>query len=127
MRTRKRGPTPRADTIILIPTRGFSGIDKPSQPFYNPEADEALLKGLKQELTEQCRLLTTWEGQSGATSNSDQNISKIRRDTYEYSTGSSVENLDVVEIDCHINDTVMALEAVRLLVQLLGLPLDPLS
>jgi uncharacterized protein (UPF0261 family) len=34
-------------TQLLIPLRGVSAIDRPGQPFYDPEADEALFEALR--------------------------------------------------------------------------------
>jgi len=39
-------------TILLIPTEGFSGLDDEGKEFYNPEANQALIDTLKEELTE---------------------------------------------------------------------------
>ena len=35
--------------ILLIPTKGISGLDIKNQEFYNKEADEALINTLKNE------------------------------------------------------------------------------
>lgn len=38
------------EIILLIPTKGFSGLDIKNQEFYNKEADEALINTLKNEI-----------------------------------------------------------------------------
>jgi uncharacterized protein (UPF0261 family) len=40
----------RGPSAVFIPLRGVSAIDAEGQPFYDPEADQAFLKGLKSEL-----------------------------------------------------------------------------
>lgn len=37
-------------TILIIPKKGFSGLDNEGKEFYNPEADKALIDTLKEEL-----------------------------------------------------------------------------
>jgi uncharacterized protein (UPF0261 family) len=37
-------------TVLFIPLGGVSMIDVPGQPFYDPQADEALVAGLKETL-----------------------------------------------------------------------------
>lgn len=37
-------------TILMIPKKGFSGLDKEGKEFYNPEANNALIDTLKKEL-----------------------------------------------------------------------------
>ena len=37
-------------TVVFVPLGGVSMIDVPGQPFYDPEADEALVAGLKETL-----------------------------------------------------------------------------
>jgi uncharacterized protein (UPF0261 family) len=38
---------PSAPTAVVVPLQGFSEIDKPGSPFYNPDATAAFLDGLK--------------------------------------------------------------------------------
>jgi uncharacterized protein (UPF0261 family) len=45
--SRSRGPV-----AVFIPLRGISAIDAEGQPFYDPTADRAFLRGLKAELKE---------------------------------------------------------------------------
>jgi len=49
---RAKGPT-----IVVIPRKGVSAIDKEGQPFYDAEADAAFVKTLKSNLTEQVKLI----------------------------------------------------------------------
>jgi uncharacterized protein (UPF0261 family) len=39
-------------TVLFIPLRGVSGIDVEGQPFHDPEADQALLDGLRETLAQ---------------------------------------------------------------------------
>ncbi|RLA78228.1 MAG: UPF0261 family protein, partial [Deltaproteobacteria bacterium] len=42
---RSRGPV-----LVVIPLKGFSAWDKEGGPFYDPEADRAFVRALKEEL-----------------------------------------------------------------------------
>jgi uncharacterized protein (UPF0261 family) len=42
---------PKGPTSILVPTRGFSGLDAEGQPFYDPEATQAFVQGLRSNLS----------------------------------------------------------------------------
>jgi len=64
---------------IVVPLRGFSALDKEGGAFYSPEADEAFLRALKQNIK---------------------------------------GDVEIVEVDCHINDPQFAEEAVALLLRL---------
>ena len=108
-----------ANTTILIPTRGFSGIDKPSQPFFNREADQSLLEGLKDEMAKLTKIVGVEEE---LIVHSDLPTTKRKKTTYQHLE----ETVEVIEIDCNINDAPMAFEAVVLLLRLLGLPLGAL-
>ena len=43
----------KTDTIIMIPNAGFSAIDVKNGPFYDPEADAALINTIKENLNNQ--------------------------------------------------------------------------
>ncbi|MDP9284134.1 MAG: Tm-1-like ATP-binding domain-containing protein [Actinomycetota bacterium] len=43
-------------TVVFVPLGGVSMIDVPGQPFHDPEADEALVAGLKETLDERIEL-----------------------------------------------------------------------
>lgn len=40
----------RVETVVLLPELGVSALDAPGQPFYDPEADEALFSALRDGL-----------------------------------------------------------------------------
>ena len=42
--------------VVLLPLRGVSMIDRDGQPFYDPEADEALFSSLRTELSDSIRV-----------------------------------------------------------------------
>ena len=46
----------RGPVAVFVPLGGVSMIDIPGQPFYDPEAEEALVAGLKETLAEQVEL-----------------------------------------------------------------------
>jgi uncharacterized protein (UPF0261 family) len=41
----------RGPTAVLVPRKGVSAIDQPGQPFWWPEADQALFQSLRQWLS----------------------------------------------------------------------------
>lgn len=41
----------RAETVVLIPELGVSALDAPGKPFYDPEADQALVSAIREGLT----------------------------------------------------------------------------
>jgi len=45
-------------TAVLVPCKGFSLIGSPGQPFYSPEADQALIATLKEHLKPEIPLIT---------------------------------------------------------------------
>jgi uncharacterized protein (UPF0261 family) len=47
----------RGPTAVLVPLRGVSAIDKERQPFWWPEADEALFRSLRLWMSPQVRLI----------------------------------------------------------------------
>src|SRR5260370_8988144 len=47
----------RGPTAVLVPRRGVSAIDRAGQPFWWPEADEALFQSLRQWMSPQVRLI----------------------------------------------------------------------
>jgi uncharacterized protein (UPF0261 family) len=49
---RAKGPT-----IFMMPMKGVSLIDREGQPFYDAEADAALLKSLERNLSDTVRLI----------------------------------------------------------------------
>jgi uncharacterized protein (UPF0261 family) len=71
----------RGPTAVLVPLRGVSGIDKLGQPFWWPEADQALFQSLRQWMSPQVQL---------------------------------------VELDLHINDPAFAEAAAGTLLRILG-------
>lgn len=40
----------KGKTTVLVPTEGFSVIDKEGEPFFDPEADAAFLRGLRRKI-----------------------------------------------------------------------------
>ncbi|MBL8795650.1 MAG: Tm-1-like ATP-binding domain-containing protein [Planctomycetia bacterium] len=74
----------RGPTAVLVPKGGVSAIDAPGQPFWWPEADQALFASLRQWMSPQVELL---------------------------------------ELDLHINDPAFARTAVETLLRLLNQPL----
>ena len=40
----------RGPVMLLFPSRGFSALDAPGQPFFDPEADAALFESLRANL-----------------------------------------------------------------------------
>lgn len=71
----------RGPTAVLVPLRGVSGIDKQGQPFWWPEADQALFQSLRHWMSPQVQL---------------------------------------VELDLHINDPAFAEAAAATLLHMLG-------
>jgi uncharacterized protein (UPF0261 family) len=47
----------RGPTVVLVPLRGVSAIDREGQPFWWPEADQALFQSLRNWMGPQVRLL----------------------------------------------------------------------
>ncbi|MCX5907841.1 MAG: Tm-1-like ATP-binding domain-containing protein [Deltaproteobacteria bacterium] len=47
----------RGKTTIVIPLQGFSVLDKPGGPFYDPEATAAFIKGLKRKIDRRVKVL----------------------------------------------------------------------
>ena len=41
----------KAEVVILFPQKGWSSVDRPGNPTYNPEQDRIFLKGLEENLT----------------------------------------------------------------------------
>lgn len=47
----------KGPTVVVIPNKGVSAIDKKGQPFYDPIADSAFVKSLKTSLNERVELI----------------------------------------------------------------------
>jgi uncharacterized protein (UPF0261 family) len=73
----------RGPTVLLVPLRGVSAIDKEGQPFWWPEADAALFQSLR-----------NWRA----------------------------PQVELIELDLHINDPAFAQTAVHTLLRLLRKP-----
>jgi uncharacterized protein (UPF0261 family) len=47
----------KGKTVVMVPTKGFSTIDAEGQPFYDPDADLAFMKGLKKKIHPRIKVL----------------------------------------------------------------------
>ena len=55
---RREGRAPRSGpTAILLPLRGVSAIDREGQPFWWPEADQALFQSIRNWVSPQVKLI----------------------------------------------------------------------
>src|SRR4029079_3392680 len=86
-----KAKTARGPTAILLPLRGVSAIDAEGQPFWWPEADEALFESIRRE--------------HGRLENPPH--------------GEQAPQVRLIELDAHINDPVFAETAARTLLELI--------